>query len=112
MSHPQCLLSSAFPQSIHHTIPSKPPNKNLYLPPIIPFNSSLPSTSSSSFPPPSPPASLNHNPLTQPSIQAQTPQQRAANARFARSEEKKMGKPVVVKRKEDVKSPISRGWIS
>ncbi|KAF2710281.1 hypothetical protein K504DRAFT_466694 [Pleomassaria siparia CBS 279.74] len=44
---------------------------------------------------------------------AQTPQQRAANAKFARREEAKMGKPVapvVVKR--DFKSPISKGWIS
>ncbi|KAF2242552.1 hypothetical protein BU26DRAFT_524155 [Trematosphaeria pertusa] len=43
---------------------------------------------------------------------AQTPQQRAANARFAKREEAKMGKPVEArKRKEDFKSPISRGWI-
>lgn len=45
---------------------------------------------------------------------AQTPQQRAANAKYARSEEKKMGKPVqTVKRKDptDFKSPISKGWI-
>jgi hypothetical protein len=43
---------------------------------------------------------------------AQTPQQRAANARFARSEEKKMGKPVqAVKKREEFKSPISKGWI-
>ncbi|KAF2185127.1 hypothetical protein K469DRAFT_708420 [Zopfia rhizophila CBS 207.26] len=43
----------------------------------------------------------------------QTPQQRAANAKFARSEERKMGKPQLqVKRKEDFKSPVSKGWIA
>ncbi|KAF2790592.1 hypothetical protein K505DRAFT_250882, partial [Melanomma pulvis-pyrius CBS 109.77] len=43
---------------------------------------------------------------------AQTPQQRAANAKFARREEAKMGKPVApVTVKRDFKSPISRGWI-
>ena len=44
---------------------------------------------------------------------AQTPQQRAANARFARREEGKMGKPVETrnKRKEEFKSPISKTWI-
>ncbi|KAL5379028.1 hypothetical protein DPSP01_008664 [Paraphaeosphaeria sporulosa] len=45
---------------------------------------------------------------------AQTPQQRAANARYARREEGKMGKPVeerVKRTKQDYKSPISKGWI-
>lgn len=54
--------------------------------------------------------------LTRSSPQAQTPQQRAANARYARREESKMGKPLDdrVKRttKQDFKSPISKGWIS
>jgi hypothetical protein len=46
--------------------------------------------------------------------QAQTPQQRQANMRFAKAQEKKMGKPeapVVVKRGPQ-KSPISKIWIS
>ncbi|KAF2733731.1 hypothetical protein EJ04DRAFT_577427 [Polyplosphaeria fusca] len=43
---------------------------------------------------------------------AQTPQQRAANARFARREEAKMGKPVTATtKKQDFKSPISKTWI-
>ncbi|KAL5392991.1 hypothetical protein PMIN06_006386 [Paraphaeosphaeria minitans] len=45
---------------------------------------------------------------------AQTPQQRAANARYARREEGKMGKPVeerVKRTKQDFKSPIGKGWI-
>ncbi|KAF2198251.1 hypothetical protein GQ43DRAFT_474703 [Delitschia confertaspora ATCC 74209] len=43
---------------------------------------------------------------------AQTPQQRAANARFEETQKKKMGKPVTaVKRKEEFRSPISKGWI-
>jgi hypothetical protein len=46
-------------------------------------------------------------------VQAQTPQQRAANAKFARREEAKMGRPLEKRtRREDFKSPISRGWIS
>jgi Ribosome associated membrane protein RAMP4 len=46
------------------------------------------------------------------STQAQTPQQRAANAKFAKSEQAKRGKPQgQVKRKEEFKSPISKGWI-
>jgi hypothetical protein len=47
-------------------------------------------------------------------IQAQTPQQRQANMRFAKAQEKKMGKPeapVVVKPRGPQKSPISKGWI-
>lgn len=44
---------------------------------------------------------------------AQTPQQRAANAKFAKSEQAKRGKPQgQVKRKEEFKSPISKGWIA
>lgn len=46
--------------------------------------------------------------------QAQTPQQRQANMRFAKAQEKKMGKPeapVVVKPRGPQKSPISKGWI-
>ncbi|KAF2259825.1 hypothetical protein CC78DRAFT_536800 [Lojkania enalia] len=40
---------------------------------------------------------------------AQTPQQRMANAKFARREEAKMGKPASqTKRKEVQKSPISK----
>ncbi|KAF2441290.1 hypothetical protein P171DRAFT_524233 [Karstenula rhodostoma CBS 690.94] len=45
---------------------------------------------------------------------AQTPQQRAANARYARREEGKMGKPLddrVKRTKQDFKSPIGKGWI-
>ncbi|KAF2876104.1 hypothetical protein BDV95DRAFT_216866 [Massariosphaeria phaeospora] len=44
---------------------------------------------------------------------AQTPQQRAANARFAKREEAKMGKSfnLATRPKGDFKSPISRGWI-
>ncbi|KAF2280724.1 uncharacterized protein EI97DRAFT_6705 [Westerdykella ornata] len=43
---------------------------------------------------------------------AQTPQQRAANARFAKETQTKMGKPAsALKRKENLKSPISKGWI-
>jgi hypothetical protein len=45
--------------------------------------------------------------------QTQTPQQRRANARFAKSEEEKRGKPQsLMKNKKEVhKSPISMGWI-
>jgi len=44
---------------------------------------------------------------------AQTPQQRAANAKFAKSEQAKRGKPQgQVKRKEEFKSPIGKGWIA
>ncbi|CAI9635127.1 hypothetical protein GT037_007867 [Alternaria burnsii] len=46
---------------------------------------------------------------------AQTPQQRQANMRFAKAQEKKMGQPVstepVVKKRAPQKSPISRFWI-
>ncbi|KAF2810234.1 uncharacterized protein BDZ99DRAFT_570836 [Mytilinidion resinicola] len=43
---------------------------------------------------------------------AQTPQQRAANAKFAKSEAAKRGKPQsAIKQKQDFKSPISKGWI-
>lgn len=49
-------------------------------------------------------------------VQAQTPQQRQANMRFAKAQEKKMGKPEstepVVKKRAPQKSPISRFWIS
>ncbi|KAH6866884.1 hypothetical protein J4E91_003969 [Alternaria rosae] len=48
-------------------------------------------------------------------VQAQTPQQRQANMRFAKAQEKKMGKPEstepVVKKRAPQKSPISRFWI-
>jgi hypothetical protein len=47
--------------------------------------------------------------------QAQTPQQRQANMRFAKAQEKKMGRPegeTVVKKREPQKSPISKIWIS
>ncbi|USP79944.1 hypothetical protein yc1106_07218 [Curvularia clavata] len=47
---------------------------------------------------------------------AQTPQQRQANMRFAKAQEKKMGKPdsntPVVKKQGPQKSPISKAWIS
>ncbi|EUC33214.1 hypothetical protein COCVIDRAFT_38609 [Bipolaris victoriae FI3] len=46
---------------------------------------------------------------------AQTPQQRQANMRFAKAQEKKMGKPEsnvpVVKKQGPQKSPISKPWI-
>ncbi|CAG5175390.1 uncharacterized protein ALTATR162_LOCUS10676 [Alternaria atra] len=46
---------------------------------------------------------------------AQTPQQRQANMRFAKAQEKRMGQPVstepIVKKKAPQKSPISRFWI-
>jgi len=47
-------------------------------------------------------------------MQAQTPQQRQANMRFAKAQEKKMGRPeqAVVKKRDPQKSPISKGWIS
>ncbi|KAF2003467.1 hypothetical protein P154DRAFT_428809 [Amniculicola lignicola CBS 123094] len=52
------------------------------------------------------------NVLTEAVLQAQTPQQRAANAKFARREEAKMGKPpTTVTKKQSFKSPISKGWI-
>lgn len=47
--------------------------------------------------------------------QAQTPQQRQANMRFAKAQEKKMGKPEgpqIVKPRGPQKSPISKIWIS
>jgi hypothetical protein len=46
--------------------------------------------------------------------QAQTPAQRRANARFAKTEEKKMGQPesVTKKKTKAQKPPISKGWIS
>ncbi|CAO2649130.1 Nn.00g100790.m01.CDS01 [Neocucurbitaria sp. VM-36] len=44
---------------------------------------------------------------------AQTPQQRQANMRFAKAQEKKMGKPEqTIKKREPQKSPISKIWIS
>jgi hypothetical protein len=44
--------------------------------------------------------------------QAQTPQQRAANARFAKQQESKMGKPAVtIVKQQKQKSPISMGWV-
>ncbi|KAJ4983861.1 hypothetical protein SVAN01_10665 [Stagonosporopsis vannaccii] len=54
-------------------------------------------------------------PLLTPPLQAQTPQQRQANMRFAKAQEKKMGKPegpAIVKPRGPQKSPISKGWIS
>lgn len=47
------------------------------------------------------------------SVQAQTPQQRQANERFAKAQEKKMGKPetTLLKKREPQKSPISKVWI-
>ena len=45
-------------------------------------------------------------------VQAQTPQQRRANAKFDRFNEKKMGKPEsVYKKKELPKSPVNRIWL-
>ncbi|OCK75911.1 hypothetical protein K432DRAFT_270171, partial [Lepidopterella palustris CBS 459.81] len=43
----------------------------------------------------------------------QTPHQRAANAKFAKAEAAKRGKPQsAVKPKEKGKPPISKGWIA
>ncbi|TKA72305.1 hypothetical protein B0A55_07157 [Friedmanniomyces simplex] len=45
---------------------------------------------------------------------AQTPQQRRANAQFAKAEETKRGKPAaaIKKKSEKVeKAPISKGWL-
>ncbi|KAI8935806.1 hypothetical protein NX059_007323 [Plenodomus lindquistii] len=45
---------------------------------------------------------------------AQTPQQRQANARFAKAQEKKMGmpeQPVAPRKVGPQKSPISKFWI-
>ncbi|KAL1635151.1 hypothetical protein SLS56_001903 [Neofusicoccum ribis] len=43
---------------------------------------------------------------------AQTPQQRLANERYAKSEAAKRGKPPTAVKKQEVhKSPISKGWI-
>jgi len=45
---------------------------------------------------------------------AQTPAQRKANAKFARTEEEKRGKPESLqkKKKENFKSPLSKGWVA
>jgi len=44
---------------------------------------------------------------------AQTPQQRRANAKFAKAEEEKRGKPLAQQKKKELeKSPISLGWIA
>lgn len=43
---------------------------------------------------------------------AQTPAQKRANAKYAKLEEQKRGKPEsMTKRKDAPKSPISMGWI-
>lgn len=44
---------------------------------------------------------------------AQTPQQRKANAKFAKEQTAKMGKPTseLAARKKDFKSPISKVWL-
>lgn len=45
-------------------------------------------------------------------LQAQTPQQRRANDRFAKTEAAKRGKgPVTVKPKKNTKSPLSATWV-
>jgi len=44
---------------------------------------------------------------------AQTPQQRRANAKYAKTEEEKRGKPLAQQKKRDVeRSPISTGWVA
>jgi hypothetical protein len=44
--------------------------------------------------------------------QAQTPQQRRANAKFDKINEKKMGKPTpAYKKKDKPKSPVSPVWL-
>ncbi|QDS67616.1 hypothetical protein FKW77_004177 [Venturia effusa] len=46
---------------------------------------------------------------------AQTPAQRKANAKFARTEEQKRGLPESLRKKptkENFKSPLSKGWIA
>lgn len=55
-----------------------------------------------------------HSRLTQPSVQAQTPQQRRANAKFAKDQEARRGKSSEeLKKKSKVvqKSPISPFWL-
>lgn len=43
---------------------------------------------------------------------AQTPQQRRANAKFAKQEESKRGKPLAEKAKKEIqKAPISPFWV-
>ncbi|KUJ15576.1 uncharacterized protein LY89DRAFT_117044 [Mollisia scopiformis] len=45
--------------------------------------------------------------------QAQTPEQRKRNAKFAKEQSLKRGKPASeIKKKQDFKSPISLGWLS
>ncbi|KAK7522074.1 hypothetical protein IWZ03DRAFT_412239 [Phyllosticta citriasiana] len=62
------------------------------------------------YPPLTPPSTLSTIPLFW--QRAQTPQQRLANERFAKSEAAKRGKSApVVKKQEVQKSPISKGWV-
>ncbi|KAL3418170.1 hypothetical protein PVAG01_09885 [Phlyctema vagabunda] len=43
---------------------------------------------------------------------AQTPQQRKANNKFTRDQDAKRGKPDgALKKKQEFKSPISKGWL-
>lgn len=43
---------------------------------------------------------------------AQTPQQRKANEKYAKSEAAKRGKgKAIMKQKQNVKSPVSTGWV-
>ncbi|KAJ5472438.1 hypothetical protein N7530_006439 [Penicillium desertorum] len=43
--------------------------------------------------------------------QAQTPQQRRANERFAKTEAAKRGKAPTIKPKKNTKSPLSASWV-
>jgi len=43
---------------------------------------------------------------------AQTPQQRKANAKFAKAQDSARGKPEsAIKKKDKAKPPISKGWV-
>lgn len=58
---------------------------------------------------------INHSILMKYVSQAQTPQQRRANEKFAKAEEKKRGKPETFSKnlkKVEEKSPISRTMLS
>lgn len=91
------LLSIIPPPSLSY------PSNNLSIPHITTQNGTPPGTSNL--------VSINLS-LTL-NAQAQTPQQRRANAAFARSEEKKMGRPekTTVKKEKKEKPPISPFWV-
>ncbi|KAK8244401.1 hypothetical protein IWZ00DRAFT_541523 [Phyllosticta capitalensis] len=80
-------------------------------PPLYPFPSPFPHLSQRQRVPNYAYLGAILSPLTR-HTQAQTPQQRLANERFAKSEAAKRGKPApVVKKQEVQKAPISKGWV-